>query len=477
MPPRRRFDKKNAKTFSVVHRAHDDAQFYDDEASAHVLVEAPTNANKSDLNAVKQVQGAPKKKIYTIEELEKTLNKEEIQALRDNEGMAAQYGIFFDDSKYDYMQHLKPIGQDNEGIFIEAKSDKKAVQKSSNIEDLFKGQLPSEHKRKINNELNQSIPDELKGFKPNMDPRLREVLEALEDEAYITEDEDGEGKDGEEDIFTSLLQSGEVEDEEEFYGSDYDGYDDEYDEWDMDNYEDEYNDKYNSDNYEDAEVLYNAGEAPAELDTSTALKVDASWRNDFSKFKAETGNKANEWDSDDDFDEEEEDNKEEEEEENDVVGELPTGEVLSKSSKKSKTKLRKKKGAMTDTTSFSMTSSANFRTEGLTLLDDRYEQLARQFEEDSEEEEYEEFKMENERVDFEDMLDDFLDNYELESGGRKVVRKDEEKKRLQEAADSVSKGKTALRRKKEKGQAVNSNSLDMLGSTLSKLNIDRGIQR
>ena len=46
--------------------------------------------------------------------------------------------------------------------------------------------------------------------------------------------------------------------------------------------------------------------------------------------------------------------------------------------------MRKKKGAMTDTSSFSMSSSALFRTEGLTLLDDRYEQLNKKFEDDEE---------------------------------------------------------------------------------------------
>ena len=109
-----------------------------------------------------------------------------------------------------------------------------------------------------------------------------------------------------------------------------------------------------------------------------------------------------------------------------------------------------------------------FRTEGLTLLDDRYEQLAKKFE-DEPEEKFEEFDMSKERNDFEDMLDDFLDNYELESGGRKVVRKDEEKKKLQEAADSVSKGKVAARRKKEKN--ITRSSLDNLGGSLAKLNI------
>ena len=122
-----------------------------------------------------------------------------------------------------------------DGVFVGAKQS----QPKQLIEDLFKDQLPSKETRKVARDLNQNIPDELQGFNPNLDPRLREVLEALDDEAYIEEEDEG----GDEDIFNSLLQSGEVEDEEEFY-EEADDYDDE---WDLDNYEEEYDAKYNLD--------------------------------------------------------------------------------------------------------------------------------------------------------------------------------------------------------------------------------------
>ncbi|EGW33667.1 uncharacterized protein SPAPADRAFT_53981 [Spathaspora passalidarum NRRL Y-27907] len=412
MAPRRKFDKKNATTFNIVHRAHDDAKFYDEEASEHVLVPA----------ASKQPQQT-KKKIYTPNELKEKLASDEI---RENEGMAAQYGIFYDDSKYDYMQHLKPMGQ-QDSVFIGVDEKPK---KETKIEDLFKDQLPSEQTRKIGHDLNESIPKELQGFNPNLDPRLREVLEALEDEAYI----EGEEEEGEGDIFNDLLQSGEVEDEQEFYyGSDAEAYDEDYDEWDLDNYEEEYNKKYEQGEPKE----YNHDEI-----TDEVPEIHQNWQG-VMQFKKENKNKVNDWDSDDDF--EDEDEQDEEEEEYDALGDLPKID----NKKKSKTKLRKKKGAMTDTSSFSMSSSALFRTEGLTLLDDRYEQLNKKFEEDpQEEEEYSPFNMEEERGDFESMLDDFLDNYELESGGRKLAKKDEEKKKLQNAADSVSRGKVAKARMK-----------------------------
>lgn len=156
---------------------------------------------------------------------------------------------------------------------------------------MIKDQLPSERTRKVARDLDQSIPDELQGFNPNLDPRLREVLEALEDEAYIEEEQEG----ADEDVFDMLLKSGEVEDEDEFYyGSGAEDYDDEYDEWDLDNYEDEYNQKYELGVPEDED-----GELPA--------GVNQDWQRDFMKFKKDTKHKANDWDSDDEFEEEEED--------------------------------------------------------------------------------------------------------------------------------------------------------------------------
>ena len=441
---RRRFDKKNAKTFAVVHRAHDDARYYDDDASQFVLAEQPSRKSKSTASGHSSSQ-----KILLAKDIEQQLSLDELQNVRNNEGEAAQYGIFFDDTKYDYMKHLKPIGQ-GDGVFILAQEKK--AKNLDNIETLFGDNAPSQTVRKVAQNPYQAIPDELAGFKPDMDPRLREVLEALEDEAYIDEKDEG--------LYGDLLQSGEVDDEEFYYGSDAeqyyndDDYDDDYDEWDLDNYQDEYA-KYDQDEkfVDPQDALYNDGEAPEGIEVASAA-VNSAWRADFSKFKKQTSNKVNEWDSDDDFEDEE-----------DEVPELPNFNNIS-GKKQSKTKMRKKKGAMTDTSSFSMSSSANFRTEGLTLLDDRFEQLSKKMEQDDddEEREYKPFDLKDERPDLEDMLDDFLENYELQSGGRKLAKKDQERKQLQEAADSVSKGKAAARRKKEKKDPLGS-----LGSSFSNL--------
>lgn len=439
MPPRRRFNKKDATTFAVVHRAHEDELYFDNDASRHVLV--PVDKKKSKAESHKGL---------TRNELENKMGNE-VKAIRENEGLAAQYGIYYDDSKYDYMQHLKPIGEAEDAVFI-AKKDN-VPEKKANLLELLKDQLPSDKQNIITQDNLENIPSDLKRFNPNMDPRLREALEALEDEAYIEE-----GADEDDDIFNDLLKSGEAK-QGEGYDEEYDDDDDaayygneDYDEWDLDNYNEEYEkyddyDGYDSENLEEQVVPYNEGEAPELVDN---MVVNTAWEKDFHKFK-QSQNKP--MDSDDEFDDEsindfEQEDKEpgsEAEEENDQLPSLPTFNKPQKS-KKSNTKQRKQKGAMSDTSDFSMSSSAVFRTEGLTLLDDRFEKMAKDFEKEPEED-YKEFKLEEERDDFEGMLDDFLDNYELERGGRKLMKKNEEMKKLQQASDAASNSKVSKKRR------------------------------
>lgn len=433
----KRFDKKSATTYTVVHRSHEDSLYYDNEASRHVLVELPSKQKKGSQGPGGSAGPADAPQLVTEDNSNE--KKKDVE-LRENEGFAAQYGIFYDDSKYDYLQHLKPMGQEG-GVFIEAVKEK-PVKKT--LEDLLKDQLPSETTRKVALDETENIPEDLRGFNPDMDPRLREVLEALEDEAYLEEPAED---DDEADLFADLLKSGEAG-ENDF--SD----DEEYDEWDMDNHQDEFDeyDEYNLDNYPDSseeialENPYNDGEAPESLATDLtaagAGKVNSAWEKDFKRFTQSSKSRVNDWDSDNEYEDEEEG------EENDNVGDLPS--IQGK--KKKKNQIRKKMGAMTDTSAFSMSSSANFRTQGLLLLDDRYEQLANKFEEPSERN-TQEFSYEKERPDLENMLDDFLDTYEFDRGGRRLMKKDAKLDAIKQAADSVSKLKLAARRRKEQ-QAV-----------------------
>ena len=151
-----------------------------------------------------------------------------ISGVRDNEGEAAEHGIYFDDTEYDYMQHIRDLNAgsgDAETYFIEAatkKKDGKAKAKMS-LEDALKEAslqedgsesgaihsggsqlidseiLPSRFLKKSTYQDQQDVPDALAGFQPDMDPRLREVLEALEDEAYV---------DDEEEMFEEIVEHG-----------------------------------------------------------------------------------------------------------------------------------------------------------------------------------------------------------------------------------------------------------------------------
>ncbi|KAM9897302.1 hypothetical protein OXX69_010318, partial [Metschnikowia pulcherrima] len=176
----KKFDKKNAKTFSVVHRSHEDSLYFDNDAPQHVLVEAP-QSKKSQQKPSTNTGQNENHVAFSTDELAKRLSPAELKSIRENEGLAAQYGILYDDSKYDYMQHLRPIGEAQDSVFIEAPEEKKPKSKQ-NIEDLIKDALPSEQTRTVAHDELENIPRELQGFNPDMDPRLREVLEALEDE-------------------------------------------------------------------------------------------------------------------------------------------------------------------------------------------------------------------------------------------------------------------------------------------------------
>lgn len=464
MSSKSRFDRKTAKKYAVVHRPHDDPQFYDADASAHVLVPVD-NPNKSrDLGKVKSplartVTGKIKSASNTVSE---------------HVGEAAKYGILFDDSNYDYTKHLKPIGEDPDAVFIPAKGESKAPRKQ-NIEDMIVEPKYKSTTAKAESVFQrgmakpeylihqQDVEDELRGFKPDMNPALREVLEALEDEAYVVNEDIVVGSEkvkpssmeddaaGDDDIFAELLGSGRVEDEEDF--------EQEFDEWDMDNLE-----NFEDDNYQEELQQFDKIENLEDLQ-----HID--YQADVGRFKKEQSRKyvSDDWDSDNDL--ESDGVAASSDEERDGLGELPSINMKQKGQSSNKKKHRRKKGAMSDVSGFSMSSSAIARSEALTVLDDRYDMIISGYDNYEEEQEldeennYKPFDMANERSDFESLLDDFLDNYELEKGGRKLAKKDKEIDRIKMAADEVSKGKLSMRRKRE----AQKNAVDNLSNGLSSL--------
>ncbi|AMD22750.1 HHL020Wp [Eremothecium sinecaudum] len=430
-----RFDKKNSQKFAVVYRPHDDPNFYNDDAAQHILVPvgipSQTKATRKSPTSVNQ------------------------KKLNEHMGEAKLYGIKFDDSNYDYTQHLKPIGEDpNNSVFIPSnKTSDKVKNTKTNIEDIMvEPQYKPESVKPVDSvfirgvakldylEKMQDTPDKLRGFRPDMNPALREALEALDDDEYVVNDDivvknnedaisSNAGED--DDIFGELLGSGVVEDNDEFETG--------FDEWDIENL-----DEFEEQHYRDEMAQFDKVETLGDLH-----EIDIAA--DVRRFKQQQSKlHSDDWDSDDNFSAA---GAGEEDETLDSLGELPS--FNNKPQKNSKRKDRRKKGAMSDISGFSMSSSAIARTEVMTVLDDQYDQIIGGYENyekelQEDEENYKPFDMSNERADFENLLDDFLDNYELESGGRKLAKKNAEMERLKEAADEVSKGKLSMKRKNER---------------------------
>ena len=349
----------------------------------------------------------------------------DLPKIRDNEGEAAEHGIYFDDTEYDYMQHVRDLNSGNgngETLFLEAPTKKKdgkgkakmsledALRESS-LQDahsengiinagpsqlrLDEDMLPSKDLKRSTYQDQQDIPDALAGFQPDMDPRLREALEALEDEAYV---------DDEEDFFSEIAKGGKEVSLEEFEGA---GFQDDGDDagWETDDTEkpkEEYKHP----------ILPSP---PTNNDTPMGESPDhgdGDWMKEFSKFKqAEEGKKPKP-----------------EAENAERQSSIVTGTSLTGGRQK------KRKGAMTSSTGYSMTSSSLFRTEGQTLLDARFDKIEEDYAEDD-------MDMDDggasivtgtsmassrapslvQRSDFDSIMDDFLGGYSM--SGKKRVKK------------------------------------------------------
>jgi protein LTV1 len=109
------------------------------------------------------------------------------------------------------MQHLKPVGLREDGvesILIEAPTVQKGKGKAGKprapiqlVDDLPEEALPSKQELPQNYESQEAVPSSIAGFQPDMDPHLRQALEALEDDAFV----DG---DLEDDFFGELIADG-----------------------------------------------------------------------------------------------------------------------------------------------------------------------------------------------------------------------------------------------------------------------------
>ena len=237
------------------------------------------------------------------------------------------YGIYFDDTEYDYMQHLRPVGVQEDGvesILVEIPSSSKS--KASNQAkgnnflsslDLPDGVLASAYELPRTYESEQAIPESISGFQPDMDPHLRQALEALDDDAFV----DDELAD---DFFDELVADGER-------GSD-----------------------------EDIEFEYseNGVERTGTLEEDHSVGEDISWEQRFSNFKKTQSGFGRSEQSEDGSDSDG----------GDTLGGLPTMSVIGGKGK------RRRKGT-SDASGYSMSSSSMYRNEALQTLDERFDQV------------------------------------------------------------------------------------------------------
>lgn len=106
---------------------------------------------------------------------------------------------------------MRKVGVEESGvdsILIEAPSRPPRKSNKEGIFDLIpKEALPSQQEIPRTYDAGQSIESSIAGFQPDMDPHLRQTLEALDDEAFIDPTVD-------EDLFGDLLADGELEEGE-----------------------------------------------------------------------------------------------------------------------------------------------------------------------------------------------------------------------------------------------------------------------
>ena len=374
--PMRR-DKKNATTYQLFHRSQNDPLIHDASADDRVLyqVSGPTVEPESESSSSRKHANA-----RNLSDLEREFGSE---AIRTNEGEAANYGIFYDDTEYDYMQHLRELGMGESSHFVEAPdaSSGKGKNKGMKLEDALRqvdlsddtvsgergrrgGSTTTSYVRKPTYQDQQDIPDAIAGFQPDMDPRLREVLEALDDDAYV-DDEDEGNVFGKLTVHAEEMQPGEWED------SLYD-YDDDNG-WESDVTEKAPNAKKSEDEHTEKDAAISApretpatdmekGNLPDENERIPDLEPERQeWMHEFAKFKKDSkADKANIRAT--------------------SGGKTPSvaqQTVASTVFTAGGTSIRhkKRKGAQTNPSAYSMSSSALARTEGHRLLDDRFDRL------------------------------------------------------------------------------------------------------
>ncbi|KAK3359155.1 Low temperature viability protein [Lasiosphaeria hispida] len=405
MPRGKWIDKKTATHFNLVYRPQNDPLIHDESAPAMVL--NPT-----------QRPNASSSKTKVLSDLASELGSD-AQSIRDNEGEAANHGVFYDDTEYDYMQHLRDIGSGGgEAVFVEAKapaSTSKNKGKQPSLDDalrkldlqnqstdlLDEEMLPSKNLQRLTYQAQQDVPDAIAGFQPDMDPRLREVLEALEDEAYVDEDDE---------IFQELAKDAQELNIHEFE-EEYPDYNEDDEGWESDR------------TAKPCKEYKNGGEEVPDLvnESSNQEGPSEAWLEDFKKFQKDQNT---------------------EKKPRAPGAGVAQSEIQSSiwTTTTNGGRRKKRNGAMTNPSNYSMTSSSLVRTEQLGILDGRFEKIEEEYQPDYEGDMKSVSGVSTAssvqgavRQDFDGMLDEFLDGYSLH--GKKRVKKGKWKSGLEQLDD------------------------------------------
>ncbi|CAE6401588.1 unnamed protein product [Rhizoctonia solani] len=370
MAPKSIWRQPGAQHFQLVHRSQRDPLIHDPEASTHVL----KGFERENLV----------RKGKTRADLEQSLPYAKSE--RANIGEAAEHGVYFDDTDYDYMQHLRPIGMTADAILLEAPNNSKSKGKGKDIITLPGESLPSQKELSLTaaRDAMQSIPSELVGFNPNLDQHLRQTLEALDDDAFVGNN-DRSGEKELDDLFGELLVEGEREA----------GEGGEWDEW-----------EFREEGIEQRPVPPTIDQ-PEHAEDDLVSRVAA-----FKKAQALALDEAH--------------GEPEDSEGGDTIGKLPSLPPISVIGGK-----RRRKGVGSDASGFSMSSSSIFRNEGLRGLDAQFDRMEILYNSDediqdsdrdhetslskdlTEDDSDEAPELLDTREDLEGMMDEFLEKYEL----------------------------------------------------------------
>lgn len=357
-------DKKKATTYNLVYRSQEDPLAFEEGGSERVFIEANGRRGNRD-------HGKGKEADQTVEQ---SLRDMQLDGMDDEDpdldqeqqaGKAALYGIYLDDRDYDYTKHLRSVGTGG-GVLLDVPQKKKP--KTSGIQILDKedeeisasGQsskravlpaevLPSQHRMDIKTE---GIP---LGLQLDMDEDVRETMMALEDDDL---------EEFEDDLLDKLNADTPPEGEE---------------------YE-----EYEGDGDDDGDEDFDPEDVFAHIRRLKERKMLR--KSGAAGYGSESDYSGSDNDDNDDAH-------------------------------------QRWRSSRTESTGFSMSSSAMYRNENLSLLDKQFDALEAMYEHedtDSEDERYDEngryipeydedgnAKPISTRTDFENVMDDFLQSYEL----------------------------------------------------------------